>query len=362
MPRHPDSVLRRVAKRLFRAPQHSMTQTGDAPYRRIQPVARESHRPVLLNLATSDGSGQACHPDVVHIPCGFGLRSWPYWMVCTPYPYGNNKFENPELFVSYDGLIWSVPEGVRNPLVPPPPRLGDHNSDPDMLFYEGELWLFFRETVRSRNPNENSIHLTKSGDGIRWTPPVEVLSENSGTELLSPAVIHDGSNFIMWTVEVEPQNGELRLSRRNSTNGLSWSVATRCSVIGLEERRFPWHIDVIQEEDRLSALLISCSQRGGTGSRIHYARSEDEGRIWVAGGFLFDQAYEFESSVQYRGCLHKISDEPPEYRLWYSAASRSNVFSIAYLSVVRMENNMLVPRESSEHRIEASVSALSTSI
>ena len=34
----------------------------------------------------------------------------------TPYPIGTDYFENPEFYVSRDGLRWQVPEGLQNPL------------------------------------------------------------------------------------------------------------------------------------------------------------------------------------------------------------------------------------------------------
>lgn len=148
----------------------------DAPYRRVGKVLGELHRPILLNLETSDGSGQACHPDVLYIRGGFGSKKWPYWMVCTPYPYKDNRVENPEIFVSYDGIIWAGPDGGQNPIVATPKVAGDHNSDPDMVFYENQMWLFYRETQKSRapgkTPDRNIIYLLKSKDGVQWTPPV----------------------------------------------------------------------------------------------------------------------------------------------------------------------------------------------
>jgi hypothetical protein len=271
----PKTALYKIANQYFGVPERSRPIVRDAPYRRLWPVSNGLHRPVLLNLETSEGSGQSCHPDIAHIPGGFGLKKWPYWMVCTPYPYQGSRFENPEIFASYDGLTWSIPDGVRNPLVPSHPGAGDHNSDPDLLFHDNGLWLFFRETIRSSSPTENSIYLMKSGDGTRWTAPAKILGEKLGTELLSPAVIHDANSFVMWIVELH--GGELKLMRRSSLDALSWSAPAPCSVIGLDEGRFPWHIDVIQEEDRLSAVLVSCEQLGGSRSRIHYAYSKDHG-------------------------------------------------------------------------------------
>lgn len=327
----PYTALYKLAGRFVRVPTRFEPTIPSGPYRRPHRGADQLHQPVILNLETSDGSGQACHPDVVYIPRGFGEKKWPYWMVCTPYPYKDSRYENPEIFASYDGVTWTIPPGVNNPLVLSPSKRGDHNSDPDILFYGNELWLFFRKTSRSKNPNENTIFLMKSKDGVRWSVPVEILRDDSGEELLSPAVIHDGSRFVMWTIELH--DGSLKLMRRATQDTLAWDAPTPVRIIGLPEGRFPWHIDVIQDRDRLSALLVSCSSLGGKNARIHYAYSDD-GLTWFAEGFLFQQAYEFEANAQYRGSLRRIDQSSPEYELWYSASSSSDIFSIAH---VRLE-------------------------
>lgn len=342
----PKSFLRKLTRRL--APRLALTvdRSPAVLYQRISTPSKIPHRPVLLNLETSDGSGQACHPDVLHIPGGFGAESWPYWMACTPYPYGNDALENPELFVSFDGLDWTVPGGLHNPLVPPPPNPGDHHSDPDLVFHDNRLWLFYRETLRSNFKNTrdtNNIHLITSLDGIRWSAPAKVLSDNQGRELLSPAVHHDGSSFVMWTVEIH--DAQLVLMRRTSRNAVDWTEPSPCRIAGLAAGRHLWHLDVLAEKDRLSAVLVSyvgLGASGGAGSRLHYAYSEDRGFTWIASGFLLEQIYAFESKLQYRASLLVSPDHPDQYALWYSAANAADVFSIAYLRLVR-EGHSLVP-------------------
>lgn len=338
----PQHFVYKVASRFFVPPARLRPVLPDAPYRRMPTSSSNLHRPVLLNLQTSDGSGQACHPDIVYIPGGFGSKKWPYWMACTPYPYGDSAVENPEVFVSYDGVTWVVPDGACNPLAPTPQGAGNHNSDPDMLYHENQLWLFYRERLLSKDPtkvpDEIKLLLIKSADGVQWSEPVEVLSEKAGAQLLSPAVIHDGHCFWMWTIET--QAGGLIPMRRSSRNGSKWSPPVMCDVIGLEPGRELWHIDVIEENDRLSAILVSCTGQGGKGGRIHYAHSEDQGLTWIVGGFLLEQAYAFEAFLQYRASLRKVDDQSQEYELWFSAADVSGVFSIAYQRFTREGNNL----------------------
>jgi hypothetical protein len=58
--------------------------------------------PRTLQLLTYDGSGQLVHPDVVRWPRSGG----DLWMAVTPYPYAREKWENPSIYRSRDGLTW----------------------------------------------------------------------------------------------------------------------------------------------------------------------------------------------------------------------------------------------------------------
>jgi len=346
------ALLFKILRRFGLEAKFLRTARFATPYQRLKNTSEPVHHPILLNLETSDGSGQATHPDVLYIPEGFGEGKWPYWMACTPYPYRDPRFENPEIFVSRDGVHWNVPDGLNNPLVPSlskPPL--DHHSDPDMVFHHGCLWLFYRQTVRSKTPHENKLFLIKSRDGVRWSQPVEALSDDTGRELLSPAVIHDGHQFLSWTVEIA--DAQFVIVRRSSLDGVTWSSAEKCKVTGLEAPRHPWHIDVTPESGRLSAVLVSCIGRGGGKSRIHYAFSDDQGLSWSTQGFLLDQCYEFEADVQYRGSLLPSQERAGEYDLWYSASCSRHFFSIAYVRLCRSHDRLLPLKGNAEQAVAA---------
>jgi len=342
----PRIAIEKIKNRFRKKPPTQLPSFRDAPYRRLtdQPPR---HHPVLLNLQTSEGSGQACHPDVTYVPDGVGNGRWPYWMVCTPYPYANFRHENPEIFASHDGIHWIIPDEVKNPLIPSPEGMRDYNSDPDMLFLDGKLWLYYRETRFTSGPPEARIWLTTSADGAHWSSPVEVLAARGDEALLmSPAVIHENGTFRMWTVE--RATNEFHVLRRDSADGVRWGPPVPCSLVGLSGRE-PWHLDVICEEDRLSALLVSVKERPDW--RLHYAYSLDEGITWNVERFLLEPAYEFEEAFQYRAALLKTGSNPDIYRIWYSAANRRQMHSIAHLVMARQNGNLEPVSESAHEEL-----------
>jgi hypothetical protein len=335
----PRIAIEKIKNRFSRNPPSQLPSFRDAPYRRLTDKPPR-HHPILVNLQTSEGTGQACHPDITYIPAGFGTGGWRYWMVCTPYAYAHFVHENPEIFTSHDGIHWTIPDGATNPLIFRPEGAWDYNSDPDMFFLKGRLWLYYRETRHALGALETRIYLSTSGDGAHWTSPVEVLFAGGDEALLmSPAVIYQNDAFHMWTVD-RAANG-FQVMRRESTDGVTWSTPVRCTLVGLRERE-PWHMDVTCEEDRLSALLVSLKTPPDW--RLHYAYSIDQGNTWNVEGFLLEPAYEFEETLQYRATLLKTGSNPHTYRIWYSAGNRRQMFSIAHQAMVRV-NGSLEPLE-----------------
>src|SRR5580692_9451458 len=80
----PSIAFAKIQNRLKNHPPTLLPSFADAPYRVLSNQPPQ-HRPTLINLQTSEGRGQACHPDVTYIEQGFGPAGWRYWMVCTPY-------------------------------------------------------------------------------------------------------------------------------------------------------------------------------------------------------------------------------------------------------------------------------------
>lgn len=304
------------------------------------------HYPTLLHTPTYDGLGEVVHPDVIYIEGGFGAKKWRYWMANTPMPNRDERYENPSVIVSHDGITWETPDGLINPIVPAPVNTNDHNSDTDMVFYANQLWLYYRETMRSAEPREQRIKLTKSSDGVNWSTPVEVLLNNQGISdaLLSPTVIHKDGLFQMWLID-----GYDNLVKTTSPNGTSWGPLEPCETIGMPSDRGHWHIDVTINEGRLDMLANTSSGSSGVDGRLHYAYSEDDGLTWNIQAPFIERIYDFEQGRHYRGTIRPVKGNPSLYEIWYSSLSGENRYRVAYLNAVRI-NNVLYPLTPSDRK------------
>jgi hypothetical protein len=193
--------------------------------------------PVALALTTPDGSGQTVHPDYVAMPADWtGAHEY---LLITPYPNGNSGFEDPSIFGNKGALDWEPPAGVTNPIATP---LFGYLSDPDAVFVpeRNELWVYYRQVQ-----SHNEVYLTRSTDGIRFTPPTLVASADNH-DIVSPTVVHRGpSDWMMWAVKSGSGCGaaSTAIELRRSTDGIDWSSPEKVAL-SQGSGFSPWHIEV----------------------------------------------------------------------------------------------------------------------
>ena len=101
-----------------------------------------------LMIPTYDGSGEAAHPSVLYFTSRW--NRYRYWMAFTPYRGTNEKYENPSIVVSNDGIHWIQPKGLINPIIGKPED--GHLSDPNLFFdFHKRLSMFYRKRYRLEN-------------------------------------------------------------------------------------------------------------------------------------------------------------------------------------------------------------------
>ncbi len=220
---------------------------------------------------TYEGSGVVVHPSILDSPPGF--EAYRYWAAATPYPGSDNQVENPSIFVSEDGFAWAPPGGVTNPLAPAP--IGGYNSDVCLVRApDGRLLIFYREFAPPE-PKER-IRLMTSSDGISWSPPVTVMTNNSTEHrIVSPAVWFDSSSasWVMVAVDIATPPHVMRRYVAPEPVG-PWVETARPTCPPLDSE--PWHIEVRQFEVRVFGLLNT------VGKQNWVVVSDDHGQSFSA--------------------------------------------------------------------------------
>jgi hypothetical protein len=209
----------------------------------------------MLSLATYDGSGQAVHPDVVRVESD---EEFPYWMAITPYPFSDEKMENPSIYRSRDGLRWEEPRPRLNPIVPRPPF--DHNSDPDLTRRGGAFLLYWLETQR-REYRADSLHFQRlrvavSEDGIAWkgTSPAIEWKLDRDPLYVSPALVEGPDGDRLYLVDSVAREIVWLPARGLKTFGEPAGGLD----LGLPDVA-PWHLDVFRAAGGWVALVCGSS-------------------------------------------------------------------------------------------------------
>jgi hypothetical protein len=307
------------------AEQRALEAFSPSPYKRIR--SGVAHLPVILNLPTSEGSGEATHPDALFVPGGWGAGGWTWLMSATPYPSGSDFFENPELYVSNDGIRWTQPSEGVNPLARVPAETDrrdlkkEYHSDVSLLLRDGTLCLYYRWSGVSFDGSvENRVYVTTSADGLAWSERALILEERGAVSanggFLSPSVLFTDGRYVMWTVEQD--GGERAVTRRSSGDGVAWSAPEKTSLKADYDLHAPWHLDVIPSDETEGTILILTTAKGrGDRAELHYGFGDREGRNWRVAGKLIEPGYFFEKERVYRSSLVSIGGDA--YRLYYSS-------------------------------------------
>jgi hypothetical protein len=222
-----------------------------------------------LEIPTYENSGQAVHPDILHQ----NSMSPPFLLALTPYPFSIDRFENPSILASNDGLRFFEEYPGSNPLVCPPPY--DHNNDPCIFYYDGKLRIMYLETLR---PEKQNIVLLTHQDGARW------ISQNVHTDyingrdpmILSPVYVRINQKDFLFYVNLTRHKIQFVPLRHNFIPDCSQRKDISINMAGLD----PWHIDIVSHEGTFYMLI--CCVKTEKNKRIfdlYTARSSD-GYTW----------------------------------------------------------------------------------
>jgi len=293
----------------------------------VKPPFKLNNSPTYLLIPTYDGSGQAIHPDIIEFRNGFkgGLsKKYTHILAFTPYPNGNDDYENPSVVVSNTPTTEFVEDNIQNPIdFPEPPR---YNSDTDIVFHNGTFYLFYRDYYAG----VFYLRLRKSKDLVNWSD--EITLNGIVRDLLSPAIIYDEheGKFKMWGVSREDRTVEYY----ESDDGVNWHSRTFTDIPqyltynGIDWSA--WHIDVQKMwlSKKYYALIVYHIV-DDDGHSLFFAESDD-GIHWL----VYDepvlspgQSGSWDDYMIYRSTF--IIEEG-YFKCWYSARNVDNVWHTGY--------------------------------
>jgi hypothetical protein len=165
-------------------------------------------------------------------------------MVMEPYPYGDEFLENPSLLFSSDGLSWTVPPGLVNPIVAPPQFRGPWNSDADLLVaHDFSLSVYYRY---NSGQGETTCFRKVSSNGIAWSQPERLFTVARSGTFASPALVRSDGIYYMYYVDTTTEN----IKVCTSNDGVTWRGSSNIlSFVGA------WHLDAVQVEDWLYLMI-----------------------------------------------------------------------------------------------------------
>lgn len=275
-----------------------------------------------MPVPTYDGSGEAVHPDVVMFPESWhGFR---FWGAVTPYPNSAVQLENPSVLGSDDGIRWQVPAGMANPIAG---TERGHLSDPDVIFDRatGELWMYYREVELTRRNRHiaDRVWLTRSGDGRRWSVPVQLYAD-SGRYVVSPSVVQEPAGaFRLYAVDAGTGGCSARQTRlimRQSPDGMRWDRARPVSFS--QPGYLPWHLDVqyIASRGEYWALVAAYPRRAGCHASSLFLATSRDGLSWTTypRPILAPSEYPAFSTTVYRSSF--TVDAGNAVTIWFSGA------------------------------------------
>lgn len=205
------------------------------------------------------------HPSVVYIPNGWSGHH--FWMAQTPFPPKHiepysDRYELPCIHFSDDGIHWTPidPNPIEDLLSN---EIDAHNyySDPHLVLKDGKLECYFRFTfLKDRQLVGNKTLLLKktSSDGIHWSEKTiiaDLRNEDDvktwGNQIISPAVVWDGKQYICWYVDRSSYLNGRKINRSTSHDGINWSNYQTCSLNDID----PWHIDVQYYDNKFQLIV-----------------------------------------------------------------------------------------------------------
>ena len=231
-----------------------------------------------LELKTYDGSNQVVHPDFLE---------WKnkIWLVCTPYPYGCNKCENPSVFCG--NKLDKLFPACNNPIdFPSSEAVNSILCDPCFFEVNEKLCICYRERIQGKDNVKYNLYVKTSSNGVEWQDKKLIFSTNTSDEdpLISPAVIKYGSTNYIYHIKAKEYGGRIIVAEMGNNFDIKNSKILECK--GLPKNFFIWHIGLHSENYNKCAkngekILGLFTVRNGFENRVYKAHQNSPETSWI---------------------------------------------------------------------------------
>lgn len=241
-----------------------------------------------IRICTSDLSKQVVHPDYIKFN-GENILS------ITPYPFGIDVYENPELYIEKDGIFKAMDGFLKFK----PQSVGvDHYSDPVMFVSEGKIHICLRWTNKVEKLNR--LYITSSKDLKTWKTPKLVLEEHEDF-LMSPAISVMNDFYKMYTVDYNENDNIMKL--RTSSNYIDWSEAKDVKVRNLPSNFRLWHIAIDHDNSEKGIFLI----KNETDHKLMFSSKINDLEWVVQNEVILPENLKKEIQIVYKACFYTVN-------------------------------------------------------
>lgn len=239
-----------------------------------------------ISIATYDGSGQAVHPDLLY-------RDGKIWMVCTPYPYAIESYENPCVYCG-DTIYGLEPIGNKPLAYQEHRKRGNHISDPCIFEDADHLYVLYRDTINIGGEITQKIYLSDSEDGRRWNQP-RLLFESKDKSYISPAVLKSQDGFVMYYIQLSDSQNGGEIHKVALTSDFSATKESTAVCRNLPQNMVVWHIGLTYDDftkgcsaghstpDGITGVFVLRDQVDTTQYALYWAHADSVDSDWIIG-------------------------------------------------------------------------------
>lgn len=220
-------------------------------------AAELEHEGLLsINLATYDGGGQAVHPDML-------MKDGKMWLVCTPYPYAIESYENPCVY--FGDTVYGLKPIKKSPLsFQEFRRKHNHISDPCIFQDNKRLYVMFRDTINIGGEIIQKLYVTASEDGTAWTEK-RLVAESNTDSYISSAVLKHGNQYFMFYIQLRESTNGGPIRRVCMNDALNLMSEDEVACHGIPDGMVVWHIGVTYSQDNSKIMSEEQKSTGLTG-------------------------------------------------------------------------------------------------